>query len=217
MVFKRKAQLGFSMIELMVIVAIFGVMTAVAVPNFLRWQENEQLKASARTVSDAFQFARTEAIRTGNNFMVVVDGSLSSPNDIAVVDDGPQATADCNISAGEVVFSKGLGTGISFGVSQQSGPYVAAPGDTGNQSASIPAGSTFDDSTGSAAKWVLFQNDGLPRTFEPVVGSCNSLGQGGEGGGGIYVTNGNRDYGVVLSPLGTARVHRWQPTGGWSS
>ena len=36
------------------------------------------------------------------------------------------------------------------------------------------------------------------------------------GGGGIYLTTGNRDFAAVLSPLGTVRVHMWNAaTGSW--
>ena len=65
---------------------------------------------------------------------------------------------------------------------------------------------------------MLFQPDGLPRLFTQTMGggSCDDVGMAGEGGGAIYVTNGRRDYAVVLSHLGTARVHLWIPsTGAW--
>ena len=38
----------------------------------------------------------------------------------------------------------------------------------------------------------------------------------GEGGGAWYVTNGRRDYAVVLTPLGAVRVHLWTGSN-WSS
>ena len=38
----------------------------------------------------------------------------------------------------------------------------------------------------------------------------------GQGGGAIYVTNGRRDYAVVLSPLGAVRLHAWNVgSGNW--
>jgi hypothetical protein len=80
-------------------------------------------------------------------------------------------------------------------------------------------GWTFSDAGGAAtASWVLFQPDGLPRTFTTNGAACTAIGRAGEGGGGIYVTNGSRDYAVVLRPLGTVRVHKF-PAGGtsWSN
>jgi hypothetical protein len=40
--------------------------------------------------------------------------------------------------------------------------------------------------------------------------ACN-IGTTGTGAGAIYVTNGDRDYSVVLNPLGTSTVERWDP------
>ena len=67
------------------------------------------------------------------------------------------------------------------------------------------------------ASYVLFRSDGLPRLFAPGA-NCASVGASGGGGGAIYVTNGSRDYAIVLQPLGTARVHRWDlKAGAWTT
>ena len=52
-----------------------------------------------------------------------------------------------------------------------------------------------------------FRPDGLPRGFK--VGPYDDGGAAGigGGGGGVYVTNSERDYAVVLQPMGTVRVH----------
>ena len=42
------------------------------------------------------------------------------------------------------------------------------------------------------------------------------MGQLGSGNGAAYVTNGERDYAVVLNPLGGVRVHVWdRQAGAW--
>ncbi len=86
--------------------------------------------------------------------------------------------------------------------------------------ASVPSGSSFTDATRSPlnpASWVLFQPDGIPRLFTPGAGNtCDAVGLPGRGGGAIYLTNTRRDYAVVLSNLGTTRLHAWSPgVGGW--
>ena len=64
----------------------------------------------------------------------------------------------------------------------------------------------------------MFQPNGIPVTFVGAVGGCGAIGITGTGGGALYLTNGKRDYGVVLSSLGGARVHAWDVTaGGWTS
>ena len=62
---------------------------------------------------------------------------------------------------------------------------------------------------GRAASWVMFASDGLPHRFTENAAPrrpATTLGPIGEAGGAIYVTNGKRDYAVVLSPLGTVRA-----------
>ena len=42
------------------------------------------------------------------------------------------------------------------------------------------------------------------------------LGANGSGAGGLYLTNGNKDKAILVTPLGTVRVHTWL-SGAWSS
>jgi hypothetical protein len=63
---------------------------------------------------------------------------------------------------------------------------------------------------------VLFRPDGIPVSFTFSGGTCGQIAGTGSGGGALYITNGERDYAVVLSPLGSARVHLWA-AGAWSS
>ena len=63
-----------------------------------------------------------------------------------------------------------------------------------------------------------FRPDGVPVTSVGTVGTCGAVGNTGDGGGAFYITNGQRDFAVVLSPLGGARVHVWSAAaGGWTS
>ena len=63
----KKAERGFSLIELMTTIAILGVVAAIAVPGFLQWLPNYYLKSAARDLRSAFQLARITAIKSGAN------------------------------------------------------------------------------------------------------------------------------------------------------
>ena len=69
---------GFSLAELMMVIAIIGIMAAFAVPGFLGWLPNYYLKSAARDLRASFQLARTTAIKSGANgtitFNQPVDG-----------------------------------------------------------------------------------------------------------------------------------------------
>ena len=84
-----------------------------------------------------------------------------------------------------------------------------SPSDPGGAPLSLGTGSTFADPPGNPASWVMFRPDGVPVAFTTA---CN-IGGTGSGGGGVYVTNGSRDYGVVLSPLGGVKLMRFDRGG----
>ncbi len=212
---------GVTLLEMMIVVIIIGVVAAMAVPGMLTWGEDERVKRAARAVADAFSLARSEAIRTGNNHLVVFANGLGATQPIAIVNDGPAATANCTIDANEVVHEVAAEPDVSWGTSTSQANGTSAPDDTGLAAASIPAGTSFTDASmnpSNPATWVLYQSDGLPRLFTAGGGGCTAVGNAGAGGGAIYLSNGRRDYAVVLRPLGTARLHRWQAeSSSWSN
>jgi prepilin-type N-terminal cleavage/methylation domain-containing protein len=203
---------GVTLIELAVVLAVIAAMAALSAPVGSRWAENQRLAGSIRDIEAAFNYARSEAIRTGNIHLVFLmedaDGNDLDPP-VLVVDDGrPGASQqNCEFDTGEPTKSFDLETGVSFGVSHATAKVGTDPG------AGSLGASTFEDAGGNAASWVLFRPEGYPLAFS----SDCSVGAVGSGGGGIYLTNGARDVAVTLTPLGSARVHSWESgSGSWT-
>jgi prepilin-type N-terminal cleavage/methylation domain-containing protein len=224
----QRERLGFTLIEIMVVVGIVAVLATLTTLEMGEWLRNQRVKAAARSAADAFQLARSEAIRTSRNHIVffgspgdtdpagtALVGSDGSWVPILIVDDGPPTTANCQIDAGEATRGIRPADDVQWGVSSAT---VKVPDDPGKAPFSPPqaSGRTFADPANNAVNWVLFRPDGIPVSFSFSSGTCAQISGTGSGGGGLYITNGERDYAVVLSPLGSARVYLWTGSG-WSS
>jgi prepilin-type N-terminal cleavage/methylation domain-containing protein len=222
-----RGRAGMTLIELVVVMAVIGAMVALASSVVSDWGADQRAASSAREMADAFSLARSEAIRTGSNHILAfnVETGLSGITSSAViVNDGPTGTAagssNCKIDAGEIVHTIALEQGVRFGSDPGLANGTAAPNDAGT-SGDQATGSSFTTPEGDNASWVMFGADGLPRQFHesssttPPCNQAGSPGNVGAAGGAIYLTNGHRDYAIVMSPLGTVRVHRWN-SGAWT-
>lgn len=61
---------GFTLIELMVTIAVLAVVIAVAVPSFLETISSNRLTSAGNEAAALFQLARTEALRRNQAFVV---------------------------------------------------------------------------------------------------------------------------------------------------
>jgi prepilin-type N-terminal cleavage/methylation domain-containing protein len=67
-----KTRGGYSLLELMVVVAIVGVVGAVAVPNFHIWNQKHKLKSDVANLAGTLAFARMTAINQNTPVVVTV-------------------------------------------------------------------------------------------------------------------------------------------------
>ena len=103
-------QNGFTLLELLVTLAICGILSAIAVPHVMKWLDNTRLR---NTVMDLFvdlQHARMMAVKTNRNVILIfhkndqgmVDGTYT-----IFVDDGRQRSTLWTREAGETVVRSG--------------------------------------------------------------------------------------------------------------
>jgi prepilin-type N-terminal cleavage/methylation domain-containing protein len=121
-------QTGLTLMELMIIIAIIGILSAIAVPNMISWRSNAQFSSAVRMVKIAIEDTRMTAIKTNMNAkMEFTDGSDSfdtarwdfSSNAYAapVTIKLPPGTiiADLQFSSGDRLEFNGRGLTTSFG------------------------------------------------------------------------------------------------------
>lgn len=72
---------GFTLVELMIGLAIFSILLSMAAPSFSTWIQNSQIRTAAESIQNGLQEARAEAVRrnTAVRFQLVssLDGSCA--------------------------------------------------------------------------------------------------------------------------------------------
>ena len=73
---------GFSLIELMISVAVLGIMVTLGLPSFTDWINNTKIRTATEAVVNGVQLARTEAVRQNLSVQFALGGT--SPSDWTV-------------------------------------------------------------------------------------------------------------------------------------
>ena len=83
---KLNKNLGFSLVELMVVVAVLGVMMVTAIPSFSSWIQDSKTRTVTESLQNGIRLARTEAVNKGRQVAFFV------------TNDQPSATAAASLT-----------------------------------------------------------------------------------------------------------------------
>lgn len=143
-------QAGFTLIELMITLAVAGVLALVAVPSFVQFQRNAQLSDATSSFVSAANSARANAMkRSMNTYLVPVTGNDWKSGWMVYTDTNWNQTYEAGTDE-VVVRHEALNTDISL---------------------STPGASTL---TGSAP-YMLFNGSGYPRTKTGGLGGSTMI------------------------------------------
>lgn len=86
---------GFSLIELMIGVAIMAILFGLGMPSFREWMQNSQIRTATEAVKNGLDLARAEAVKSNTTAQFVLCNLPQSSWDVLIAS-APAAAQPCN-------------------------------------------------------------------------------------------------------------------------
>jgi len=149
---KKNNQYGFTLIELMIVVAIIGILASVAIPQYSYYMTKAKLASAASSISSV-QTAVSEYYQTNGTFPTMAQLSAGNVNIVNPVNETITVTGGSTATV-KIVFTTALGSTVPAG----SGLIFTATPTTGDSIIKWVASQT--SMTGVAADYVLTKLNG---------------------------------------------------------
>ncbi len=185
-----RKQAGFTVMELLTVVAIIGVLAGMAIASGIEWLPRHRLKSATNDLFSNMQRARMAAIKERSEWAIVFDTTVSPGRFFVCSDDGVDNIWDGGAAlGGDDVVDRTVNL-----VNYNSGV------DFGHGSATAPKGTGFGNDVTFAGDTVVFNSTGL---INPPSGY-------------VYLENKDGDtYCIGGLTSGVINTFRWQ-SGGWN-
>lgn len=136
---------GFTLVELMIVMAIFAVIATIITPSFLTWRDRSKVKGDAVNLRATFEMAKLRAIKHNTNVVVLFPNTTSyqafiDTNNSGARDAGETIIADRSLKAGVTITNNTfIGSDMAFN------PRGAAngPNSTGTITMTSPGGQQY--------------------------------------------------------------------------
>ena len=137
---------GFTLLELMIVIAIFGILAAVMTPSFLAWRDRSKVRGDATELRSAFESAKLRAIKHNTNVVVVFPDNVSYQAFIDTNEDGVQDPGE------DIIFDRTLAPGVTISTNTFAGADMAfnprgmanGPNSTGRVIMTSPGGENYE-------------------------------------------------------------------------
>lgn len=160
---------GFTLLEVLIVVAIFAIGSAIAIPNLMQMGRKDALKTDARLIKDSLAKARMEAIR--RNAPVIVEFRQPTNDYVAFVDSGASGTANAYDNTDDLILKNTLSSS-TFDTSQNGGDGIAIG--AGNSIVWDTKGMSTDITGGmSNGSIYLKNNDGV--SFKVIINQTGNI------------------------------------------
>ncbi len=192
----RRRQTGFSMVELVVVVAIMLIVAGFAVPGILSMVQAARLRGTATDFTNLIQQSRIRSVQDDRSYSLVVNPAVGAT----------PATAFVDLKQNGVI-----GTGdpeMSLPIEVKLVAAANAPSTANLKTQLLPAASPVvpKDAAPAAATPVTFSPRGLPCT--PVAGTCSGAGLGPTAYWAFFQDSQTTNWeAVTISPAG--RMQKW--------
>ena len=199
---------GFSTLELVLVVTVGIILTAMAIPNIASLVRGNRSLGDARSLSDAVSLAKMRAAAqftdarlyadTANNLFRVELWNRTS--NCWVTDGDPTGACSSSYSSPNTPPSTRLSSGVTFGYGSLTSPPNGTQATLGQAAACQSDMDTQSQSAGSITNsaCVVFNSRGIP--VDNTMTATSS--------GALYITDNNSIYGVTV--LATGLIQTWR-------
>ena len=103
----RKNDTGFTLIELVVVITIIAIASAIAIPNVLNWLPDIRLNSAARDLYAIMMKAKVEAAKRNSTCTLVFNQVIGvTPNAYVLFDDNNGGISNSEYDAGETIITQ---------------------------------------------------------------------------------------------------------------